>query len=594
MSNHYDKYVAPVGPERASILFVGEAPGETEHDQGEPFVGPSGDILLNCIARYGLQRGDVRLANLCNYRPHRNNFKGILDSAVLKDGVRELGEFIRTFRPNVIVPLGAYPLQYLAGKFGIKKWRGSIIPYIADPSIKCIATLHPAAVLRDRSLYPIFDADIRRIIGDSQFSEFNLPNPKLVCDPRGLELEEWTQQLCESDTLATDIETIKRSTRRILCVGFAPSKEVGVCIVPAYPEGRKAIQRILESKAKKVFQFGLFDTTQLRIDGYSIRDPYAEKWGRSYYWDTLYAQHSINPELPRSLEFLTSVYTRQPYYKTVGRGTIPDDEKGWSDKVEKQSLYEYNARDCVTTFDVYEQQRAELFSPSAARLLSTFDFVMEQIELQCHIADSGMPIDTSRRALIEIALLNKWARRQSMLNQLTGFETNVRSPKLKKILFDADKFGLPARRNRDGGLTADEDAIVSLIGFCQDRVESLKTDAGRLPWRIKLGACKLILEIRGMRQVLSNYITLEQRNKIGRFSSDGRLRSTFKVGPETGRWSSTKYIDGTGVNGQTMPRDPIEVEDKDLTLHNGTLMLREMLEDEPDSDEGEESEEVEE
>jgi uracil-DNA glycosylase family 4 len=65
----YDTYVPDSGPENASILFVGEAPGETETIQLQPFVGESGNILLACLNRAGVERGDVRLANLCHYRP---------------------------------------------------------------------------------------------------------------------------------------------------------------------------------------------------------------------------------------------------------------------------------------------------------------------------------------------------------------------------------------------------------------------------------------------------------------------------------------------------------------------------------------------
>lgn len=592
MSEYYDKYIPDSGPEGSNILFVGEAPGETEYDRGTPFVGPSGDILRSCIARYGVEADSVRLANLCHYRPKNNDFKRLLSSQVLREGIRELGLYIRTHRPNIIVPLGAYPLKYLTGKIGIKKWRGSIIPYLGDPTIKCIPTLHPAAVLRQRELYPIFDLDIKRILEDSLTPDFNLPKRQFVLNPTGLELEEWVQTLCAADTLAVDIETIKRSSR-ILCVGFAPSKDVGVCIVPAMASGRRAIERILMSDAKKVFQLGNFDTIQLRDNGYQIHDPYGSQYGRDYYWDTLYAQHVIAPELPRSLEFLTSIYTRQPYYKTVGRGTIPDDEKGWSDKVEKQSLYEYNAQDCCCTFEVFEKQRAELLHPCNKNLLHTFDFVMQTIPLAVHISQAGLPIDMERRELIERALVTKWAKRQAILDRLTGYTTNVRSPKLKSILYDKDKLALPVRRNRTGGITTDEDAIVSLIAHCQSALENLKTDEARLPWRVRLGVCKTILEIRGIRQVLSNYIVKVQRTKVSRFSLDGRLRSMYKVGPETGRWAASKYVDGTGINAQTVPRDPIEIPDEELIEHNGTLMLLDMLNDEPDVDDFEEEEDEE-
>jgi hypothetical protein len=122
-----------------------------------------------------------------------------------------------------------------------------------------------------------------------------------------------------------------RRSKHIFVSGFSPSPDVGVCIVPSHFEGERAIERILESDAAKIFQFGTFDTLQLTTTGMSINDPKAcSSFDVPYYWDTLIAQHSLAPELPRSLEYLTSIYTREPYYKTEGRGTIPDDAKGWS------------------------------------------------------------------------------------------------------------------------------------------------------------------------------------------------------------------------------------------------------------------------
>lgn len=588
---HFDKYVPDDGLIGAKILFVGEAPGEHEHEEGKPFVGESGKILINCLSRAGLDRSNVRLANLCHFRPFNNKFELLLNSDVLKDGLRELYAYIDLYRPNVICPLGAWPLSFITGKKGIKKWRGSILSYINDDAVKVIPTIHPAAVFRDRTLYPIFDHDIKRVASDAAFPERNLPVRKFVCDPRGLELEEWTQKLCEAEFLGTDIETVKKS-RKILCVGFAPSPEVAVCIVPTHPEGRRAIERILESAAEKIFQFGFFDYAQLRENGYNIKRSRIGKSERPYGWDTYVAQHILAPELPRSLEFLTSIYTREPYYKTVGRGSIPDDSKSWSEKVDKQTLYEYNCKDCCVTIEIALQQMQEIRDeyPSTQDI---FDFEMSMIEVCDHISASGMFIDEERREIMERILLAKWEKKQFILDRMTGFETNVRSPKLKEILYD--KLKLPTRRNRDGTITTDEDAIVSLITFCKDKIDNLTRRDAIIEWQIKLAVCQTILEIRGIRQNLSNYIRARQKDGTPRTGPDGRVRSTYKIGPETGRWASTKYVDGTGFNAQTLPRDPIEctdemyseviaaVKESQLTMEKFNTILKQ-LEDDPDED----------
>lgn len=601
----HPKYIGDEGPDNASILFVGEAPGGDEVVEGRPFIGASGQLFMGVLQRNGIARDEVRIANLCHHQPNGNKFEKLLKSEVLSEGVKSLYEWIETNKPTLIVPLGKWPLVFLTGKQGgIKKWRGSILSYINDPSIKVIPTFHPAAVLRDRGYYPTFDWDIKRVKLDSTFREKNLPVRQYILDPRGMELEEWTQKLCAAKYLATDIETVKKSTH-ILCVGFAPSASLGVCIVPTHYEGRRAIERILESDAAKIFQFGSFDTEQLRLNAYNINDRLGHDLGRPYYWDTLIAQHVQYSELPRSLEYLTSVYTREPYYKSSGRGTIPDDAKGWSAQVNKDALYEYNAKDCCCTFEVFDIQRNTILARRTTgngvetdgwkdeNLVNTFDFEMASLEVAHHIAAAGLPIDEPRRELLETILLNKWAKKQYVLNALCHSEVNVRSPALKDILYAKGGLGLPVRRNRDGGLTTDEDAIVSLISFVKDKIETLKTDAGKLPWELRLGVLKLILEVRGIRQVLSNYVRKQVKDGTQRVRADGRIHSTYKVGgTETGRWSAQRYVDSTGINPQTLPRDPVEVADDEMEMKDGLLMLKSVLDSEPDLEDEEEEREA--
>ena len=527
-------YVPWSGPD-SKILFVGEAPGAAEESERLPFVGESGKLLTSCLLRNGLQRDEVKLANLSHYRPLNNKFEELLGTDELKEGIAQLYSYILAVRPNVIVPLGNYPLKYLTGKIGISRYRGSILPFVGDQSIKVIPTYHPSYVLRDRSSYPIFDIDVRRAISDSKFPEFNIPIREYIIEPSGLELEEITQNLCLCEKISVDIETVKGSTH-ILCVGFSPQPNLGVCLTPQNADIQ--IRRILESHAKKIFHFGTFDILQLEANGYIVNN---------YWWDTLTAQHAMNPELPRGLDFLTSIYTRQPYYKKEGRGELPSDTKAWSMRENKQDVYIYNCKDVCVTMEIQLRQEEEMDHVDRA----TFDFEMSEFPLVKSISQNGLLRDEERVQILKNELRKKWARKQWALNQLCRKDVNVRSTMLKGILYEY--FKLPVKKNRAGGITTDEDAIVSLIGYCKDQQGKMKSDAGKLDWEIKLTVCKLILEIRGFRQLLSNYI-----NKS--VSEDGRIHSTYKHAVvETGRWSCEKFVDGSGINAQTVPREAIEI-----------------------------------
>lgn len=537
-------YVPDEGPKNSKILFVGEAPGQTEESERKPFVGDSGEMLMNCLGRMGITRDNVRLSNLCHYRPQGNKFEVLEGSKELEQGLKELSDYILQYKPNVICALGAQPLFYLTGKKSIHAYRGSILEGIHHT--KVIATYHPAFVLRDRSAYTVFDFDIRRVVEDSKFPELRLPEREYIIDPRGLELEEIVQQLEQADKISVDIESTRKGdagTKHILCIGFSSDPSTGVCIVNHLGDSAisNAYSRILSSPAKKIFHFGTFDTEALRINGYDVNN---------YWWDTLTAQHILNIEMPAGLDFLTSIYTRQPYYKDSGRGEIPTDDKAWGDKTDREKLWIYNCKDVCVTLEIQQEQEKELLG----RDREMFEYEMSLIGVGATMTKHGMPIDTERRTLFEKSLYHRWYQLQALIDGICGRNINVRSVKLKELLYG--DFKLPVRRNRGGGITTDEDAIVGLLTYCTGHIAQLKTEASQNEWKRKLYVLKAILEIRGLRQLLSNYI----KNEI---SPDGRIRSVYKYSAtDTGRGACEKYIDDTGVNAQTFPRGEVIIPDE--------------------------------
>jgi len=551
-------YVPGVGPSDARILFIGEAPGGEEEERREPFVGASGQLLMDVLRRHGVQREEVRLDNLSPHRPSSNKFENLLKSQQLHEGIAHIHQYIREARPNVICTLGRWPTQYVTGRRGIQRFRGSILTaaeVAGATDVKVIPTYHPSAVLRDGKLYPIFDHDIRRVVFDSGFPDTRIPAREIIVAPDGYALEEAVQVCLNAQLLGCDIENIKQK-RDIICIGFAPTPRVAY-VFPWTHVYFDAIYRILTSPVAKVFHFGTHDTTVLRLNGIEVN---------GYAHDTLTQQHVLTPEFPKSLDFITSIRTRQPYYKDRGRTELPSDAKEWGEKVNKMDVYEYNGMDCCVTRECHDSQYADILED--ADLLRTYQFEMSLIPVARHIGDSGMLIDTERRKLLEHALLHSWAYKQYPLNKLAGSRINVKSPKLKDYLYGQLK--LPVRRKRDGAITTDEDAIVSLIGYVKDRLSTLKRAPSIAEWEFKESVLRAILEIRGYRQLLSNYILVP-------ISSDSRLRSTYKVsGPETGRWAAAKYVDGTGCNPQTLPRGKVELPEQ---LIPGVEMLADELDE---------------
>lgn len=533
-----DVYVPAIGPTDAKIMFVGEAPGEDEEREKEPFIGHSGSVLTNTMRRNGMAREDCFITNVSHYRPYQNNFDYLRGSSNLEAGLKELKEHVLRNRPTVICALGNEALTALTGKKGSTVWRGSILPCIYDSNIKVIPTVHPALVAREMGWYPIFDFDLRRVRGDSEFREFRIRNRELVINPEGAQLEVITRQLCAAEMLACDIES-SITTKRILCIAFAPTPDYSVCI-PWNDFTLNYIVRILASGAKKIFQFGTFDTEMLWLHGVEVNN---------YTDDTMVLMHTLEPELPRSLAFLTSIYTREPYYKSSGRAEIPRDDKAWNEKTtSKDDLYIYNAKDSAVTIECFEEMSRLL----DARSRAVYDYRISLLPVAAAIGRAGLPIDMERYNEIKTGLKLRWALMQNALNAVTGRDLNVRSPKaLNKYLYEDQE--LPAKRNRQGGLTSNEDAIIELIGYCKNQHSKLTMPAAKGPWKHKIKVLETIIKIRGIRQILSNYLNVP-------YSKDGRVRCTYKVSAtETARWACDGYVDDTGFNAQTLPRDEYDI-----------------------------------
>jgi uracil-DNA glycosylase family 4 len=141
-----------VGNVNADLMFVGEAPGADEDEQGEPFVGKAGQLLTKIIQATGVQRGDVFIANILKCRPDTpgqsaGNRKPTPEE--MQTCIPFLHEQIDLIRPKVLVALGATAVEGLLGKtVGITKLRGNWQTYRGIP---LMPTYHPAYLLRNQA-----------------------------------------------------------------------------------------------------------------------------------------------------------------------------------------------------------------------------------------------------------------------------------------------------------------------------------------------------------------------------------------------------------------------------------------------------------
>ncbi|QRQ88816.1 uracil-DNA glycosylase [Cupriavidus oxalaticus] len=133
-----------VGDRQAEWMLVGEAPGENEDLQGEPFVGQAGKLLDNMLGALGLARGrNVFIANVLKCRPPGNRNPQPAEVAQCEPFLRRQ---IALVRPRVIVVLGRFAAQsLLRTTTPIGKLRGTVHTYEGIP---VVVTYHPAYLLR--------------------------------------------------------------------------------------------------------------------------------------------------------------------------------------------------------------------------------------------------------------------------------------------------------------------------------------------------------------------------------------------------------------------------------------------------------------
>jgi uracil-DNA glycosylase len=152
------KVVLGVGSLDAKIMFVGEAPGAEEEIQGEPFVGPAGQLLTKMIQAMGLKRSDVYIGNIMNWRPQMPTVDGREQvgnrppsEAELRYCLPYLRAQIEVVNPDLLVALGSTAAQGLLGVGSFKalgEIRGKWHEFAGKP---LMVTYHPSYILRNQS-----------------------------------------------------------------------------------------------------------------------------------------------------------------------------------------------------------------------------------------------------------------------------------------------------------------------------------------------------------------------------------------------------------------------------------------------------------
>ena len=532
-------FVPPSGSLSSSIAFVGEQPGmqEVRLQPRKPFNGPAGKELLNCMAANDLTRSECYFTNVIKDldKPLAQYIKiekkGVTVSPSGREYIEMLREELSASSANVIVAVGNVALYALTERTGITKWRGSIIESTLLPGRKVIPIIHPATVIPPKNVYTnrfLIITDLARVVAESAFPEIREHPMRLVIKPSFEEIINFLiisrNKGKQGHTIFLDIEVIGE----INCISIA--YDAHNCIsIPFVDHTGDYMTAKQEIEVWKLIA-SILEHPEIAIGGQNIifdLNFINRKFGivaRGPIHCTMIAQKILYPDFPVGLDFITSIYTRLPYYKADGKQWMNVQGGTW------RSWWNYNARDSIACAIALPKQLEDLREQGN---METYERKMKIISPLMFMMEKGIKVDTA-------GLLSERDKTQSRINDLeqqiwdiVGYQINFNSPKQLQHYFYKEKGHKPYMKRTPKGWvpTVDELALKRLS-------------------RKGFEVAKLLLEIRGLSKRLGTYLD------INKLSADSRIRCQYKPhGTKTGRLSSSGDIFGEGINQQNWPHD---------------------------------------
>lgn len=519
------------GPATSPLMIISDYPTKDELENGRALTAACGESVNKFLKQNGyiLDRCYKTAYIKCAIpgfasKNKTTKFDALQRARDIADWESILLEEIRVINPNIILCLGELPLRLLTNEKNINRYRGSILPLkseicnkigmanIGNKYIKVVATYHPRDIFLDpiTSVYVTLDyaKAIKYMHSTREFEE-----PGIIWIARTTEaLIEYWKRARHGKFLVTDIETrFNLPICASLCtdgneaVSFpmltANNTLQNACIWRKYDD-------ILRSNIPKVNQNMVYDWTTLERLGFSINNIIG---------DTMLMAHTCYPELPKGLDFLTSIHTDMTYYK--------DEGKEYDAKLHDfdRMLY-YNAKDALSTWKVWDLQQADAEELNVKNFY--FNFVMPCFHHYKKINDRGIMID-------EYVLFQKWDKyyelldiHQQELNMLYGQEINVRSPKqVGTFIYEYLKCPIHTHYTPSGSqvYSTDEDTLVNMYLNELDK-EDIRS--------------RIIRQIILCRKIESVLNILETP-----YHFDGRMRTSYNLGgTTTGRTSTSQAI----------------------------------------------------
>ena len=536
---------------QANITLVGEAPGETESkcniplcswwgtsckdlSHREGFTGKTGEVLNKQLALASINRQQCHIINVAKRRPQGNDFKAAFyarnkvgrktveaPTQELLDWYKELALDLATHPTNVIVAVGGEALKALCGVEGITHYRGSVLESTLLPGRKVVPILHPSFVVRGQfGQHWIAGTDLKRVRVESAYPEIRRRPWFSQVFPDYEAVLSFLKAIPDDAMWALDIET-RGDT--LACLGIGWSSDV-LCIPFQVSTGPtwsvkqettiwqevQALARRNPNLVGQNIQYDLEYLLDYGVEPSGIR------------LDTRIGHALLYPELPHTLEFMTSLYTDIPYYKCEG--------KTWGSRTPDEDLFKYNCKDVWATLEVARGLEKEMCEKGLETVLHLQAHAAKELDAAIEMQRVRLKVDGHMyKKLSEITREALDAKHKEVVHA-AGRELNVGSgAQVARHLYG--ELGLKPKHNRKTKVvTTDENAL-----------RELRVDNPTLPLLTH------IIEERHLRKKQESYLQCT-------IDPDGYLPYMANVaGTETWRWTMGSSPKWRGTSPQTMP-----------------------------------------
>lgn len=403
-------------------MIVGEAPGATEDEGGEAFIGLSGKLLTDIMEEVGLDRESMVVSNAVKCRPVDNR-------TPTKSEIRKckpwLDYEIDQNKPKVVLLLGGTPLMSVLGLSGIKKLRGQ--PVLKD-GVTYLPTLHPAYVLRDDRFRMLLKADLKKfkalIDGDGAIEVTGL-DYRIVRSR--IDVEDMMDDIERAHGFAYDLETTSLSPWHgcVVSLGIATDKHQWIVLInhPKESLPAKSVESIIE-------RIDAMDKPKAgwnaKFDALWMLEHFGVRWHVDF--DGMLAHYLLDENTLHGLDIVAN-----ERYGALEWDVPLTLKHGTSGTVEKHC--EYLATDVFYTHKLWFDLMDELDDEPAVRRVFD-DLLMPAARMFVDIEHRGVFIDQARFTQAEVNLRHTVAQVEIELNKsFPG--VNWGSPQqISKVLFD--------------------------------------------------------------------------------------------------------------------------------------------------------------